>query len=168
MSEIGLVATAPTVYGIETFIFLLHYCYLAVATAPTVYGIETRSQRQMYRDRCLWLQQHLPFTVLKPGEVFTKNYFCNSVATAPTVYGIETLDNLKLNIDIKISVATAPTVYGIETTTEWLLLYLLLKVVATAPTVYGIETLLLLLFFQQWLRQLQQHLPFTVLKPVSY
>ena len=37
------VATAPTVYGIETFLFicLFHNC-ICVATAPTVYGIETR------------------------------------------------------------------------------------------------------------------------------
>ena len=37
--------------------------------------------------------------------------------------------------------------------------------VATAPTVYGIETLLTPINQQQAL-QLQQHLPFTVLKPV--
>ena len=62
------VATAPTVYGIETSndsenvsknIFL-------VATAPTVYGIETQ-----------------PITTII-------NFFCCCVATAPTVYGIET------------------------------------------------------------------------------
>ena len=36
------VATAPTVYGIETAAFLFHKEYEhSVATAPTVYGIET-------------------------------------------------------------------------------------------------------------------------------
>ena len=38
------VATAPTVYGIETFFnfFFSRYDFRYVATAPTVYGIETR------------------------------------------------------------------------------------------------------------------------------
>ena len=36
------VATAPTVYGIETTQYGILYCrLLLVATAPTVYGIET-------------------------------------------------------------------------------------------------------------------------------
>ena len=60
------VATAPTVYGIETE--LLHQLLLLpiprVATAPTVYGIETRCYYHR-RRKCFRLQQHLPFTVLK-------------------------------------------------------------------------------------------------------
>ena len=36
----------------------------AVATAPTVYGIETK-QRQLNLELTSQLQQHLPFTVLK-------------------------------------------------------------------------------------------------------
>ena len=36
----------------------------AVATAPTVYGIETFGSRK-FRHQILVLQQHLPFTVLK-------------------------------------------------------------------------------------------------------
>ena len=37
-----LVATAPTVYGIETHKVIKPYInYRRVATAPTVYGIET-------------------------------------------------------------------------------------------------------------------------------
>ena len=39
----SMVATAPTVYGIETecdFESLI-FCFVHVATAPTVYGIET-------------------------------------------------------------------------------------------------------------------------------
>ena len=37
------VATAPTVYGIETncLLILIDMIYFLVATAPTVYGIET-------------------------------------------------------------------------------------------------------------------------------
>ena len=65
---IRIVATTPTVYGIETskrgveirlFIFM-------VATTPTVYGIETKNAGFNFAS-----------TVL--------------VATTPTVYGIETL-----------------------------------------------------------------------------
>ena len=62
------VATAPTVYGIETRV--IRNCTpatLLVATAPTVYGIETLE----YRNQLL--------------------YYDWSVATAPTVYGIETV-----------------------------------------------------------------------------
>ena len=35
------VATAPTVYGIETFVHMEALQRMEVATAPTVYGIET-------------------------------------------------------------------------------------------------------------------------------
>ena len=38
--------------------------YKMVATAPTVYGIET-TYKAMKRNDGLQLQQHLPFTVLK-------------------------------------------------------------------------------------------------------
>ena len=62
---------------------------ISVATAPTVYGIETsiRSAEKFCMDASL--QQHLPFTVLKRGLAISK-FFTTSVATAPTVYGIET------------------------------------------------------------------------------
>ena len=61
-----VVATAPTVYGIETK--GRYYEYIApminVATAPTVYGIETVFPTSLgFLD--YMLQQHLPFTVLK-------------------------------------------------------------------------------------------------------
>ena len=88
-----LVATAPTVYGIETngTGFAPGFIVGGVATAPTVYGIETRRMGILLLHNSIQLQQHLPFTVLK----LYKNHptqslrFC-SVATAPTVYGIET------------------------------------------------------------------------------
>ena len=84
------------------------------------------------------LQQHLPFTVLKPYKVSTGITFLLPVATAPTVYGIETVLVRDCRHIIKF-VATAPTVYGIET--------------ALGSNVrYASE-------------RLQQHLPFTVLKP---
>ena len=109
-----------------------------VATALTVYGIETIVFLFFFR-------------------------FYNCVATALTVYGIETDELLEVGCQL-LYVATALTVYGIETCS--LTTRTLLKAfVATALTVYGIET---------WRyrrgghrpnsRQLQQHLPFTVLK----
>ena len=63
----------------------------AVATAPTVYGIETiEISCANYISRSK-LQQHLPFTVLKHYiESLIYLYFFLQVATAPTVYGIET------------------------------------------------------------------------------
>ena len=44
------VATAPTVYGIETYLTMASTSskLLSVATAPTVYGIETVYTHQLY------------------------------------------------------------------------------------------------------------------------
>ena len=84
------------------------------------------------------------------------------VATALTVYGIETVKYVPNSVRLT-KVATALTVYGIETysliTSE-----VVSDVVATALTVYGIETPLFRLMYILD-TQLQQHLPFTVLKP---
>ena len=61
------------------------------------------------------LQQHLPFTVLKQSFVpIGEDSYC-AVATTPTVYGIETSRIFALRPDTKHTVATTPTVYGIET-----------------------------------------------------
>ena len=64
------VATAPTVYGIETSMqnFSALRLLVVVATAPTVYGIETSSISSLSFFAAIRLQQHLPFTVLKPTE----------------------------------------------------------------------------------------------------
>ena len=61
------VATVPTVYGIETCFkqTLSSRFRLDVATVPTVYGIET-CHKCKYNTKGNWLQQYLPFTVLKP------------------------------------------------------------------------------------------------------
>ena len=59
------------------------------------------------------LQQHLPFTVLKPSWTVMFSY-SSRVATTPTVYGIET-HNLRHHKNHAHRVATTPTVYGIET-----------------------------------------------------
>ena len=46
MRQLFKVATAPTVYGIETSSLSLTivFSFTRVATAPTVYGIETTAQ----------------------------------------------------------------------------------------------------------------------------
>ena len=85
---------------------------------------------------CSWLQQYLPFTVLKPLDASAK-IFSFIVATVLTVYGIETSsDKLRNNQNL---------------------------IVATVLTVYGIETGKTLSADVRYL-QLQQYLPFTVLK----
>ena len=60
------------------------------------------------------LQQHLPFTVLKPAIASASLTSKETVATTPTVYGIETHSIFKL-FSATFKVATTPTVYGIET-----------------------------------------------------
>ena len=60
-----VVATVLTVYGIETYIRLQNLMASSiVATVLTVYGIETSSIKDIAPYSC-WLQQYLPFTVLK-------------------------------------------------------------------------------------------------------
>ena len=85
-----------------------------------------------------------------------------AVATTPTVYGIETVGK-GINAVTQLVVATTPTVYGIETVTKDIPTLLIL-IVATVPTVYGIETNKFHIVAFITLK-LQQHLPFTVLKP---
>ena len=64
-----------------------------VATAPTVYGIETVAMMATATVAMTMLQQHLPFTVLKLTKRCCRHSdCCIFVATAPTVYGIETLN----------------------------------------------------------------------------
>ena len=48
----------------------------AVATAPTVYGIETFHSLlpHAFRNDAVELQQHLPFTVLKPHMVSVQRF----------------------------------------------------------------------------------------------
>ena len=58
------VATALTVYGIETLECFKLKVAIVVATVLTVYGIETKIRLQHYPLSCS-LQQSLPITVLK-------------------------------------------------------------------------------------------------------
>ena len=69
---------------------LLRY---AVATALTVYGIETFLLAITFTRANKKLQQPLPFTVLK-RELGLETMQAYMVATALTVYGIETLTAL--------------------------------------------------------------------------
>ena len=85
----------------------------AVATAPTVYGIETMLSIKIV-DSASLLQQHLPFTVLKLNICFQFIWMKNIVATVLTVHGIETVIICTFSNFILV-VATASTVYGIET-----------------------------------------------------
>ena len=86
-----MVATALTVYGIETSCCQkVKAAKGMVATALTVYGIETveLSAGDVVKFE---LQQRLPFTVLKLWSLWCCNIYCYTcVATALTVYGIET------------------------------------------------------------------------------
>ena len=86
------------------------------------------------------LQQYLPFTVLKPTDVFIFCKTTNNVATVLTVYGIETCHTVLFLSTSFFRVATVLTVYGIE-------------------TCYYCHDHCCKLFL------LQQYLPFTVLKP---
>ena len=109
------------------------------------------------------MQQHLPFTVLKPIIVAIIRFSYCIVATALTVYGIETsnketfssIKSPSCNSTYRLRywnapsgrplqstiwpVATALTVYGIETLITNVDRRMDLRV-ATALTVYGIET----------------------------
>ena len=85
-----MVATVPTVYGIETSTFLSLPSKSNVATVPTVYGIETTFTNFTSFQFKLVLQQYLPFTVLKLIKSIAITYLSFKVATVPTVYGIET------------------------------------------------------------------------------
>ena len=80
-----------------------------------------------------------------------------------TVYGIETQVAFFNTFDI-LSVATVLTVYGIETHNTLHRFYCRIPLVATVLTVYGIETFICSRLHLV-MNQLQQCLPFTVLKP---
>ena len=83
-----------------------------VATAPTVYGIETEKKTLAILEN-IKLQQHLPFTVLKP-VVFTV-YFLNTTELQQP-FTVLKRDPKAPRLKYTVYVATAPTVYGIETT----------------------------------------------------
>ena len=93
------------------------YQWVIVATVPTVYGIETRPEEIENDLHIRKLQQYLPFTVLKLSNCYTATgyvrfrlqqylpftvlkhnltnlwFLVSKAATVPTVYGIETICN---------------------------------------------------------------------------
>ena len=87
-----------------------------------------------------------------------------AVATVLTVYGIETRTFVHTFVIVKV-VATVLTVYGIETNSGLITsASLKYQSVATVLTVYGIETFMHLFIKIKFFHELQQYLPFTVLK----
>ena len=78
------VATALTVYGIETFetANVSSFTFELVATALTVYGIETNLKKSFGASNDAELQQPLPFTVLKldtfSATILCRIFSCNS------------------------------------------------------------------------------------------
>ena len=77
------VATALTVYGIETGISeFVFSTFMEVATALTVYGIETNLKKSFGASNDAELQQPLPFTVLKldtfSATILCRIFSCNS------------------------------------------------------------------------------------------
>ena len=132
--------TVLKLYKVEIIICLI---FFLVATVLTVYGIETK----------------LP--------VVSSLFRFLNVATVLTVYGIETHESPQMLDSILFCVATVLTVYGIETTTKFRFNLSTICNVATVLTVYGIETFTVLMFCFLH-KELQQYLPFTVLKPYTW
>ena len=131
------VATALTVYGIETYDQMYQYHLHKVATALTVYGIETewRQTVSIFGYSC-----NSPYRLRYwNSNVLDGALFSLIVATALTVYGIEThyirfvlVKSLPLQQPLPFTVLK-PKNYLCNSTN-----YLI--TVATALTVYGIET----------------------------
>ena len=113
------------------------------------------------------LQQYLPFTVLKL-ELPRRHPYLHNVATVLTVYGIETSNALTYASNARALQQYLPfTVLKLYklTSSSFICRY---NFVATVLTVYGIETKLRSSSLTEASFQLQQYLPFTVLKhPMS-
>ena len=113
-----------------------------------------------------WLQQYLPFTVLK---LFKRNHGINFnkyyVLQQYLPFTVLKLHKVGNGVVVAIPVATVLTVYGIETYICSKFCLLVAVEVATVLTVYGIETYFNIISMLEMLTQLQQYLPFTVLKP---
>ena len=141
--------------------FLRH----AVATALTVYGIETFTLFIFILSFFALLQQPLPFTVLKQSyslyQLLDKYLSCNSpyrlrywnsivepeyaskfntVATVLTVYGIETLFKLLFELADHFGSCNSPYRLRYWNEAIWCDIDFSPRHVATALTVYGIET----------------------------
>ena len=134
------VATALTVYGIETDRSISCIIGYWVATALTVYGIETGSYALRQRRQMVWLQQHLPFTVLKLCSYSSVTILITRKLQQHLPFTVLKLVNICFVWVNFHAVATALTVYGIETNCKFHACNFNYIIVATALTVYGIET----------------------------
>ena len=163
LSICTLVATALTVYGIETHHLQFQYQYYShVATALTACGIETPSFSAILGWNFLRLQQHLSLAVLKPESFFQKVIQFNMLQQHLPLAVLKLLQYCR-SATVIYTVATVLTACGIETPSllhyRWSNLrcnstYRLrywnnrpclppndVELVATVLTVYGIETL---------------------------
>ena len=140
---------------------MIYNLYLKVATVLTVYGIETTILLKLLRFVFSWLQQCLPFTVLKLATIFLALNNSFFVATVLTVYGIETLESHIIQIRV-IPVATVLTVYGIETHLHPLKMLCYIQLQQCLP--FTVLKLSMQLYRKYKQMVLQQCLPFTVLK----
>ena len=88
-----------------------------VATALTVYGIETPIVAILYENVVIALQQHLPFTVLKLSPMTYNNEYCYSLLQQHLPFTVLKRYDSGFHVSptILVRVATALTVYGIET-----------------------------------------------------
>ena len=83
------VATALTVYGIETRKYFIEFRYYFRLQQPLPFTVLKRYIYHSAHLKIFRLQQPLPFTVLKLSNLSEIKLYFN-VATALTVYGIET------------------------------------------------------------------------------
>ena len=116
--------------------------------------------RHLHRPTIDALQQCLPFTVLKHSIKNNTCYNYNCVATVLTVYGIETKHTIQCLFDnLELQQCLPFRVLKLN-----ILNGVICFIVATVLTVYGIETLSKGLLIMPSNLRLQQCLPFTVLK----
>ena len=115
---------------------------LSVATALTVYGIETYEiMKNLSSDEHATLQQHLPFTVLKPNKI--------KLTAAISIPLQQHLPFTVLKLPPNWNLLAKASILGCNSTYR-------LRYWNTAIYFYIVQTI-------SWL---QQHLPFTVLKLV--
>ena len=111
---------------------------LKVATVLTVYGIETHAYITSTCYCHAWLQQYLPFTVLKLENFY---FVLCAVQQLQQYLPFTVLKRIGFSLEGQgLLVATVLTVYGIETNEYRPLRHLPQEMVATVLTVYGIET----------------------------
>ena len=164
-----LVATALTVYGIETFFhpLLCYFKTIKLLQQHLPFTVLKPIEIEIKCSQLFTLQQHLPFTVLKQSPELLTFLVAAKVATALTVYGIET-GAFAFSLALLYYVATALTVYGIETVNIIFTSHMLNTRLQQHLPFTVLKLMLSNVFIKVMLMQLQQHLPFTVLKLVAW